>query len=69
MFTDESLYMIPARPVKIASVECRDGQQLLLATRIKTADLLPILPKMEQVGFECMEMWGGATFDVAIRYL
>lgn len=69
MFTDESLYMIPARPVKIASVECRDGQQSLLATRIKTADLLPILPKMEQVGFECMEMWGGATFDVAIRYL
>ena len=59
----------PVRPVKISSVEWRDGQQSLLATRIRTADMLPILPKMDQVGYECMEMWGGATFDVAIRYL
>lgn len=58
-----------ARPIKISSVEWRDGQQSLLATRIKTQDMLPILPKMDQVGYECMEMWGGATFDVAIRYL
>lgn len=56
-------------PIKISSVEWRDGQQSLLATRIKTEDMLPILEKMEAVGYECMEMWGGATFDVAVRYL
>ncbi len=57
------------KPVRISSVEWRDGQQSLLATRIKTDDMLPILEKMDQVGYESMEMWGGATFDVAIRYL
>lgn len=55
--------------VKIASVEWRDGQQSLLATRIHTADMLPILDVMDQVGFDSMEMWGGATFDVSMRYL
>lgn len=60
---------VQPRPIKISSVEWRDGQQSLLATRVKTADMLPILPKMDAVGYECMEMWGGATFDVAIRYL
>lgn len=57
------------KPVRISSVEWRDGQQSLLATRIKTEDMLPILEKMDQVGYESMEMWGGATFDVAIRHL
>lgn len=60
---------VPERPIRISSVEWRDGQQSLLATRIRTQDMLPILPKMDEVGYECMEMWGGATFDVAIRYL
>lgn len=57
------------KPVRISSVEWRDGQQSLLATRIKTEDMLPILEKMDQVGYESMEMWGGATFDVMIRHL
>jgi len=57
------------KPIKISSVEWRDGQQSLLATRIKTQDMLSILEKMDQVGYESMEMWGGATFDMAIRYL
>lgn len=56
-------------PVRISSVEFRDGQQSLLATRLKTADMLPILPKMDQAGFCSMEMWGGATFDSCIRFL
>ena len=59
----------PGRPIRISSVEWRDGQQSLLATRVKTKDMLPILEKMDQVGYESMEMWGGATFDTAIRYL
>lgn len=57
------------KPVRIASVEWRDGQQSLLATRVKTEDMLPILAKMDEVGYDSMEMWGGATFDVAIRYV
>jgi pyruvate carboxylase subunit B len=56
-------------PVRISSVEFRDGQQSLLATRLKTADMLPILPKMDQAGFCSVEMWGGATFDSCIRFL
>ncbi len=57
------------KPVRISSVEFRDGQQSLLATRIKTTDMLPILSKMDQAGFSSMEMWGGATFDSCIRFL
>ncbi len=57
------------KAIGISSVEFRDGQQSLLATRMKTEDMLPILAKMDAVGFCCMEMWGGATFDTALRYL
>jgi pyruvate/oxaloacetate carboxyltransferase len=57
------------KPLRICSVDLRDGQQSLLATRMKTADMLPILEKMDQVGFDRAEVWGGATFDVCIRYL
>ena len=60
---------VPARPVKLSSVEFRDGQQSLIATRMRTEDMLPILEKMDQVGYDCIEMWGGATFDSCIRYL
>lgn len=56
-------------PVKLASVDFRDGQQSLIATRMRTEDMLPILPLMDDFGFECIEMWGGATFDACIRYL
>ncbi|CAK7050596.1 MAG: Oxaloacetate decarboxylase alpha chain [Desulfovibrio sp.] len=58
-----------AKPVKLSSVEFRDGQQSLLATRMRTADMLPILEKMDEIGYACMEMWGGATFDSCIRFL
>lgn len=61
--------MAPAKPVKFSSVEFRDGQQSLFATRMRTEDMLPILEKMDQVGYESMEMWGGATFDSCIRFL
>lgn len=59
----------PGGPMKLASVELRDGQQSLLATRMKTEDMLPIISKMDQVGYDCMEVWGGATFDSCIRFL
>ena len=56
-------------PVKLASCDFRDGQQSLIATRMRTEDMLPILPAMDDFGFECIEMWGGATFDSCDRFL
>ncbi|MEM2450001.1 MAG: pyruvate carboxylase subunit B [Candidatus Methanomethylicaceae archaeon] len=55
--------------LKVIDTTIRDGQQSLFATRIKIEDILPILSKMDEVGFYGLEAWGGATFDVAIRYL
>lgn len=59
----------PVAPIKFNSVEFRDGQQSLLSTRMTTADMIPLLTRMDQVGYDSMEMWGGATFDVAVRFL
>lgn len=56
-------------PVKIMDTTLRDGHQSLWATRMRTEDMLPILEEMDQVGFHALEVWGGATFDVMIRFL
>ena len=53
----------------ITDVVLRDGHQSLLATRMRIEDMLPIAPKLDQVGFWSLESWGGATFDSCIRYL
>ena len=53
----------------ITEVVLRDGQQSLIATRMKTKDMLPILSKMDKVGFSSVEVWGGATYDVCLRFL
>ena len=55
--------------VKLHDQTLRDGHQSLLATRMRTEHMLPILEKMDDVGFFSMEVWGGATFDVPIRFL
>lgn len=57
------------KPVKIIETVLRDGQQSLLATRMKTEEMLPILATMDQVGYQAVECWGGATFDTALRFL
>jgi oxaloacetate decarboxylase alpha subunit len=56
-------------PVKICDLVLRDGHQSLLATRMRTDDMLPIAEKMDRVGYWAVEMWGGATFDSAMRFL
>jgi pyruvate/oxaloacetate carboxyltransferase len=56
-------------PVKICDLMLRDGHQSLLATRMRTDDMLPIAGKIDQVGYWAVEMWGGATFDSAMRFL
>lgn len=55
--------------VKITDTTFRDSHQSLIATRMRTRDMLPIAEEMDEVGFFSMEVWGGATFDVCIRYL
>ena len=55
--------------LKICDLMLRDGHQSLLATRMRTADMLPIAEKIDQVGYWAVEMWGGATFDSAMRFL
>jgi pyruvate carboxylase subunit B len=55
--------------VEIIDTTFRDAHQSLIATRLQTEDMLAIAEKMDRIGFYSMEVWGGATFDVAIRYL
>jgi oxaloacetate decarboxylase alpha subunit len=56
-------------PVRICDTILRDAHQSLLATRMRTEDMLPIAEKLDQVGYWSVEMWGGATFDSAMRFL
>ena len=55
--------------VQITETILRDAHQSLLATRMKLEDMLPIAEKLDKVGYFSLEMWGGATFDVCIRFL
>lgn len=55
--------------LQIMDTTIRDGQQSLWATRMPVGDMLPILPKMDRVGYWAIEAWGGATFDTCIRFL
>ena len=56
-------------PLGLTDVILRDAHQSLLATRMRTDDMLPIAGKLDEVGFWSIESWGGATFDACIRYL
>ena len=57
------------RPVKITETILRDAHQSLIATRMTTEQMLPVLEKMDQVGYHAVECWGGATFDASLRFL
>ncbi|WP_312831686.1 oxaloacetate decarboxylase subunit alpha [Sedimentibacter saalensis] len=55
--------------LKITETSLRDGHQSLIATRLTTDEILPILNEMDNAGFYSMEVWGGATFDTSLRFL
>ena len=57
------------RPVKICETVLRDAHQSLIATRMPTDIMLPIIDTMDKVGYHSVEMWGGATFDACLRFL
>ncbi len=58
-----------SKPIKITDTTLRDAHQSLWATRMRTEHMVPILEKIDQVGFFSLEMWGGATFDAPLRFL
>ncbi|WP_424253887.1 oxaloacetate decarboxylase subunit alpha [Carnobacterium sp.] len=57
------------KDVQFTETVLRDAHQSLMATRLKTEEMLPILEKMDKVGYHAIECWGGATFDASIRFL
>ena len=57
------------QPLKITETVLRDAHQSLIATRMTTEQMLPIIDKMDQVGYHAVECWGGATFDASLRFL
>ena len=57
------------RKVGLTELVLRDGQQSLIATRMRLDDMLEVAKKMDQVGYWSVEMWGGATYDSCLRYL
>ncbi|MCR5521954.1 MAG: oxaloacetate decarboxylase subunit alpha [Lachnospiraceae bacterium] len=61
--------MAEKRPVKITETILRDAHQSLIATRMPTELMLPIVDKMDKVGYHSVECWGGATFDACLRFL
>jgi oxaloacetate decarboxylase alpha subunit len=58
-----------ARRVRITDTSLRDGHQSLWATRMRTSDMLPVLEMMDDIGYNSLECWGGATFDASLRFL
>ncbi|MDO6564646.1 sodium-extruding oxaloacetate decarboxylase subunit alpha [Amphritea sp. 1_MG-2023] len=61
--------MSQVKKIEVTDVVLRDGHQSLIATRMRTEDMLPICEKLDQVGFWSLEAWGGATFDACVRFL
>ncbi len=59
----------PGRTLQLTDVALRDGHQSLLATRMRTEDMLPIAQKLDAVGYWSLEVWGGATYDTCLRFL
>ena len=61
--------MAEKKPLKITETVLRDAHQSLLATRMTTEQMLPIVDKMDKIGYHAVECWGGATFDASLRFL
>lgn len=57
------------REIRFMETVLRDGQQSLIATRMPTSDMLPIIKTLDEAGYHSLEMWGGATFDSCLRFL
>lgn len=58
-----------SKKIHITELVLRDGHQSMIATRLRTEDMLPICSKLDDIGFWSIEAWGGATFDACVRFL
>ena len=61
--------MASAKKIEVTELVLRDAHQSLIATRMRTEDMLPICDKLNAAGFWSLEVWGGVTFDACIRFL
>ncbi|MCQ4233734.1 sodium-extruding oxaloacetate decarboxylase subunit alpha [Pseudomonas stutzeri] len=61
--------MTAQKKISVTDTILRDAHQSLLATRMRTEDMLPICDKLDRVGYWSLEVWGGATFDACVRFL
>jgi len=61
--------MAGKNPIKFTDTTFRDGHQSLLATRMRSEDIYPFMERMDEMGYFALEVWGGATFDTAHRFL
>ncbi|MDR3322438.1 MAG: pyruvate carboxylase subunit B [Synergistaceae bacterium] len=61
--------VLKKKKVGITETGLRDAHQSIMATRLRTSDMLPICEALDEVGYHSLEMWGGATFDTAMRFL
>ena len=61
--------MSKAKSIQVTDVILRDAHQSLIATRMRTEDMLPICQQLDEIGYWSLEVWGGATFDACIRFL
>jgi len=57
------------KAIEVTELVLRDAHQSLIATRMRTEDMLPICSKLDQIGYWSLEVWGGATFDACVRFL
>ena len=58
-----------AQKVRLVETVLRDGHQSLLATRMRIGQMLPVLGQLDDIGYEALECWGGATYDSCLRFL
>ena len=59
----------PKRKIGITETALRDAHQSIMATRLRTEDMIPVAERMDEVGYHSLEVWGGATFDTCMRFL
>ena len=69
LYKEEKMAEVVKKPLKIIETVLRDAHQSLIATRMTTEQMLPIVDKMDKVGYYAVECWGGATFDASLRFL
>lgn len=66
---EKKMAEVVKKPIKITETILRDAHQSLIATRMTTEQMLPIVEKLDKVGYHSVECWGGATFDASLRFL